>query len=210
MRSALLFALVTFGLSVIAGERDSPPPRGGSPVATAGVPVSPELAQLEMYVGPWNLTEHHFNSRGEEIASVKGTEVIIWVLDHRAIRRTYTTANESTRYQAVGTITWNAAEKKYHGVWFDNASTNGPTTARGDWDQKEKMLVFTLESQAADGSKVQHKVVEQFLSDERRVATTYLIVGKDVTKRMEVHYQRATPCPEAAGIGIIGGPENER
>jgi len=166
--------------------------------------ASPELARLDVFIGPWSVTESHFNPRGELIATVKGTEEITWILDHRAIRRAYSTAPGSTIFKAQGTLTWNDTEKKYHGVWFDNVSTAGSTTVTGSWDDQTRTMLFQLESAGRDGSVVRYRVVERFADPQTRVATTYLVEGSNLIKRMEVEYKRATPCP-ARAFSILGG-----
>lgn len=176
------------------------PTSGEKPVKFA----NPELELLEVFIGPWSVTESHFNSRGELIATVKGTEDINWILDHHAVRRAYSTATDSTIFKAHGTLTWNDVEKKYHGVWFDNVSTTGPTTAMGTWDAETKTMNFQLESADSAGATVRYRVVERFTDPQTRVATTYLIDGGNLVKRMAVEYKRATPCPLKA-LTIIGG-----
>lgn len=166
--------------------------------------ANPELARLDMFIGPWSVTENHFNPRGELIATVKGTEEITWILDHRAIRRAYSTAPDATVFKAQGTLTWNSAEKKYHGAWFDNVATAGPTTVTGSWDDQTQTMLFHLESAGRDGSIVRHRVVERFADPQTRVATTYLIEGTSLVKRMEVEYKRAIPCPAKAATIIRG------
>lgn len=163
--------------------------------------VKPELARLEMFIGPWRVTETHFSRRGEVVATAKGTEEITWILDRCAIRRVYQSDSGTNVYRAIGTLTFNDIEGKYQGVWFDNASRGGPTTVKGEWDEGTLTMVFTLESLATDGSVVRHKVVERFVDEKRRVATTYLLKGTEIIKRTEVQYQRAIPCP--AGVRRI-------
>jgi hypothetical protein len=186
-------------------ERDAARSKGSPDGSEKAVEfATPELARLDIFVGPWSVTEIHFNPRGEVIATVKGTEEITWILDHRAIRRAYSTSTGTTVFKANGTLTWNDAERKYHGVWFDNVSTAGPTTAMGSWDDETKTMLFHVESSGRDGSTVRYRVVERFADPQTRVATTYLLEGSNLVKRMEVEYKRATPCP-AKAITILGG-----
>jgi hypothetical protein len=166
--------------------------------------ASPELARLDVFIGPWSVTESHFNPRGELIATAKGTEEITWILDHRAIRRAYSTSTGSTVFKANGTLSWNDVEKKYQGVWFDNVSTAGPTTVTGSWDDQTRTMLLDVESSGREGSTIRYRVVERFADPQTRVATTYLIEGSSLIKRMEVEYKRATPCP-AKAITILGG-----
>ena len=92
-------------------------------------------------------------------------------------------------------LTWNDAAGEYHGVWFDNVSTGGPVTTKGDWEDQTPVVEFTTESRRRDGSVIRHKIVERFVDEKTRVATTYLIDGVDVIKRLEVEYVRTVPCP---------------
>ena len=174
--------------------------------AGAGAPTSsrefanPQLASLDLYVGTWDVAEEHYDARGHVVATVQGAEEITWILDQHAIRRTYTTSTESRVFRAIGTLTWNKATQQYRGVWFDNVSTTGPTRVTGAWSPDTLTMVFTLESLADDGSTVRYKVVERFLDEERRLATTYLLKGSEVVKRLEVHYKRTIPCPDRLRI----------
>ena len=191
----LLWTLRGFALAACAliggndGTKAQPEADTTSAYATAG------LAQLELFVGPWRVTETHLNRRGEVIATVKGSEEITWILDKHAIQRVYVSGEVPNVYRAIGTLTFSDAETKYLGVWFDNASTAGPRMAKGEWTGETRTMVFTLESRGEDGSKVRHKVIERFVDEERRVATTFLLEGDQVIKIMEVGYKRAVPCP---------------
>lgn len=162
--------------------------------------VNPETARLEPFVGPWDVIETHFDARGEVVGKVKGKEEITWILDRRAIQRTYTSGTAPNVYRATGTLTFNDVERKYHGVWFDNASTVGPRTTKGEWMEENRAFEFGLESVSQDGSKVQYRVVERFVHQEKRVATTYLIKGDESIRRMVVTYTRPVPCPDRLRI----------
>lgn len=202
--TAVFGGLVIGEVNSQTAQRGAPRPDGDDRLSPAGEPgtktareeyISPEIAHLALFIGPWRVSEEHFNARGEVVATVKGTEEITWILDRHAIRRVYQSGSGPTIYHAIGTLTWNDVDKKYHGVWFDNVSSAGPTTVTGEWNDEALMMVFTIESFAKDGSVVRHKVVERFINEERRVATTYLIKGTEVVKRIEVRYKRSIPCP---------------
>ncbi len=201
-----LLTAVIATLPALAQDEANPPKRKTAPAGgeKAVEFASPELARLDLFIGPWSVTESHFNPRGELIATVKGTEEITWILDHRAIRRVYSTATDTAAFKANGTLTWNDAERKYHGVWFDNVSTAGPTTAMGTWDDETHTMLFHVESSGREGATVRYRVVEKFTDPQTRMATTYLIEGSNLVKRMEVEYKRATPCP-AKAMRIMGG-----
>ncbi len=193
-------------LPVIRQDEPSPTKENAEPMqAERAVEfASPELAALDDFIGPWSVIENHFNPRGELIATVKGTEDVTWILDHRAIRRAYSTATDSTIFKAHGTLTWNNTEKEYQGVWFDNVSTSGPTTVTGSWDNATKTMQFQMESTGKNGVAVRYRAVERFTDPQTRMSTTYLIDGSNLVKRMEVEYKRAIPCPMKK-FTIIGG-----
>jgi len=195
-----------FTLPSVGQDQPETPPgdRASSTTEKTVQFASPELARLDVFIGPWSVTETHFNPRGEQIGAVKGTEEITWVLDHRAIRRAYSTATDSKTFKAAGMLTWNVAEKKYHGVWFDNVSTAGPTTVWGTWDDSTRTMLFEVTASSEDGPPVRYRVVERFADPQTRVATTYLVEGGNLVKRMEVEYKRAAPCP-AKALSILGG-----
>ncbi len=152
-------------------------------------------AYLEPLIGAWDVTEIHYDLRGEKVAKVKGTEEIGWILDRRAIRRVYTTRTESSAYHAIGTLTWSEAAQAYRGVWFDDASTNGPTSVTGTWSDETESFIFALEVLGPDESPIGFKVVERLIDDDKREATTFSIRDGEVTKRMTVLYKRSIPCP---------------
>ncbi len=196
-----LGTLAAASLSTVAPDANADRSTQPAPASVSGKEsaevefASPELARLDEFIGPWRVTETHFNSRGEPIATVKGTEEISWILDHHAIRRSYRTKTETTAYEAIGTLTYNEVDKKYHGFWFDNFSKAGPATVTGKWNEETRTFEFAVESLAKDGSPVRYEVYELFTDEKRRKATTYLLKGDQVTKRLEVQYTRYVPCP---------------
>lgn len=157
--------------------------------------VEPEFARLEKLVGRWKVTESHFDSKGEKVAIVKGTEIIEWILDHHAIRREYNSGPDAAMFRAFGILTWNAATDAYEGVWFDNRSTNGPTRTRGQWSDGDNTLTFTVESLDSNGSPLRFELVERYIEDTQRIATTYSLEGDKRIKRLEVNYERGPACP---------------
>ncbi|MDO8632447.1 MAG: DUF1579 family protein, partial [Phycisphaerales bacterium] len=166
--------------------------------------ASPEIAVLDRFIGPWNVIENHFNARGEVVATVKGTEEIVWVLDKHAIRRTYATGGEPSVFRAIGMLTWNPTRRHYEGAWFDNTSAAGPTQVSGAWDDASLTMTLTLTSSTSDTDKQEFKVVERFTDDEHRISTTYKLRGSEIEKVLEVQYVRTIPCPAAtSGVRMI-------
>ncbi len=175
------------------------------PIADYSVP---QMAIFEGWIGVWNVTEHHFDSKGHVISKVKGTEEVNWILDKRAIRRSYRTKSASRSYHAIGTLTWDASQSRYSGTWYDDASTTGPTLTHGTWSESTKVLEFVLESRAADGSAVTYRIVDKWHDEKHRQVTTYQVRGDALVKRLEVEYQRPAPCPETQQSDrMIGVPD---
>ncbi len=200
-----LFLLPFLAFPVMGQDEGKAPPRGTPGPAGEAAPFPfPELAHLELFVGPWGVSESHFNPRGEIIGSAKGTEEITWILDYHAIRRVYNTGGGAAKFRATGTLSWNNVEKKFHGAWFDNASGVGPSIVKGTWDAATRTMILEMESAGEKGGVVRHRVVEKFETAEKRVATTYLVDGPHLVKRIEVEYHRTQPCPDRIR-GIFDG-----
>ena len=157
--------------------------------------VSPEIARLEQFVGVWTVTETHYDAQGMIIAEVRGKEEIDWILDRRAIQRVYISGTQPNVYRAIGTLTFNDAEGRYDGVWFDNVSTTGPKAVKGEWTDGTRTMTYALESSDKGGSGTRYRVVDRFLDEKKRVATTYSVTRTGSTKRMEVRYERVSACP---------------
>ncbi len=166
-----------------------------------------QLADLDIFVGAWKVAETYFDERGVARDGRKGTEEIVWMLDHHALYRRYNTATGDLVYRAVGTIAWSEPDKEYRGSWFDSAPEQGPSprTISGSFDVRTATMTWVMKSQAADGSSRTHRIIERFIGIEERVATTFEVKGDRVTKLMEVRYTRAEPCPASRRSFIIGG-----
>jgi len=195
-----LWPVLVLVLSISTYGQDKKPDKPTEPFRY----VNPETARLEQFIGTWKVTERHFAENGKIIASATGLEEITWMLDRRAIQRSYRTSSGKTAFHAIGILTWNGAEKKYHGVWFNNTSTTGPTIVKGDWPEESATLTMELEATAGDGSRLKLKVIERHIDHDKRVRTTYSIDGDQVVKRLEVSYERTIPCP--AKMRILNGP----
>jgi hypothetical protein len=154
-----------------------------------------ETERLEIYVGAWSVTERHYNTKGEEIGVVKGSEDIVWVLDRHAIGRTYTTTHGDELYRATATVKWVPGEKRYRGVWFDSNPNSGPSPVTADWNDADKTMLWKLEVQPPGGAKEEYNIVEKFFDGDRREAVTYRVDKTGVTRTLVVQYRRTVPCP---------------
>jgi hypothetical protein len=198
-RYCVIWLALTFStIPLLAGDLKSS--KSDEPAASEKRPPTPELAVFQLFEGPWQLVETHFNERGEVTATVKGTEENHWTLDQRVLQRTYMSSTASGVFRALGFVTFNGVEKRYQGVWFDNVSNGGPAQVKGDWEAATKSFQSVVESTGADGKPIRHRIVERFIDADTRVATTYLLNGQEVTKKLEVRYQRSSPCPSSIRV----------
>jgi hypothetical protein len=165
--------------------------------------VRPELADLDRYIGHWLVTEKHFSAEGKEIATTKGLEEILWILDTNAIYRRYNTSSEQRAYKAIGMLTWNEDAGCFKGTWYDNVSRTDPKTVTASWDGKSRTMTHTIRPIGQPDSDAMYRTVEEFLEDGSRQATTFLIQGAKKTKVLEVRYRRAQPCPGSQTIHRI-------
>ncbi|MGB0716604.1 MAG: DUF1579 family protein [Phycisphaerae bacterium] len=173
---------------------------GGSLLVGASPDANPEaqslaFERLAMYLGPWIVTERHLDPRGNITATVDGTEEVTWLYADRAIRRAYMRTDESSSYRASGFLTYDAAEKRYEGVWFNNQATDGPINVSGTWNKNERTMVYSLTRRVGDQQEELFRITETFTSEKQRESVTYAVKDNKLIKLMEVQYVRTTPCP---------------
>lgn len=198
-------AVIGLLLLAVAAEPEAAPTEGDGGAERKIEFVNAETGRLDVFVGTWRVAQNQFDMRGKLIGTLKGTEEVRWLLDHRAIVRTVTLNTESSVIRAVGMFAWDAAEKRYRGAWFDNYSTSGPSTAVGGWDETGRKMIWTLETKNAAGVAVQYRIVDSFVDDTRRESTTFRLSGDDVVKELVTQYERTTPCPSRSIVPVFGG-----
>lgn len=192
-------------LLAIAAQPSSAPVEGdGAPERKIEF-VNPETARLDLFVGTWRVAQNQFDARGKLIGTLKGTEEVRWLLDHRAIVRTVTLNTESSVVRAMGMFAWDAAEKRYRGAWFDNYTTSGPSTVVGEWDDAGRKMIWTLDSKDSKGAAVQYRIIESLADEIRHESTTFRLAGNDVVKELVTQYERTTPCPSRSVVPVFGG-----
>ncbi len=178
-------------VDVLAKEPVTPNPPPAAKVAT----FEQAMDVLYSWLGAWIAVETHYDPSGHAIAEVKGTEESRWILNQHAIRRVYRNHSSGEPFEAQGTFTWSNVSKTFHGYWIDNRSESGPSRVQATWSPDTRTMVYELEHQLPGGIQ-RFKVVEHFVDNDHRVATTYRVTGKDLVKVLEVYYRRSAPCPE--------------
>lgn len=194
LRSTLLLALALAPTSAV-GTGPEHASSTDTPTAETVTTFEQAMDVLYPWLGAWTAVETHFDVSGHVIAEVKGTEETRWILNEHGIRRVYRSGGTAEAFEAQGTFTWNQIDKMFHGFWLDNRSANGPSTIRATWTPQTRTMVHELEHAQPDGRQV-FRVVERFIDDDHRSATTYRVDGKKLVKVLEVHYTRSAPCPE--------------
>jgi hypothetical protein len=167
--------------------------------------IRTSMAPLDRYVAHWRITERHYDDKGEMVATVKGLEEILWVLDTNAIYRRYNTSSDVSSYKAIGLLTFNNNSNSFKGVWFDNVSPTGPMNVDAKWDEASLTMVYRSNGTTQDGKEVEYLKVEKFADEENRTATTYVVEGDVKRKVLEVHYKRAEACPGSTATRVIDG-----
>ena len=154
------------------------------------------LRVLDQWLGMWIVVERHFDPSGNVVGETKGSEEVRPILDWHGIRRIYRSAGTSATYEAEGTFTWSEASSSFKGFWIDNQSTNGFVESQARWDADTRTMIYETRRAKPGGTEETYRIVERFIDDEHRQATTYRLRGKQLTKLLEVNYRRSGPCPE--------------
>ncbi len=209
MRYARTYILgaISFGMIVgsLAAQQDSESKKSFADKSakrramSEGYPTGPMWDLLDQFAGVWTVTEHHYDALGQVIATVEGTEEVVWILDGHAIERSYTTKTDDKTYKAIGTFVWNDATQTFEGVWFDNRAGGGATISKGSWNEDRRMIHYKLETEGGSGKSTRYEVLDRITSKDTHVATTYVVSGAKRLKRLVVNYKRNEPC----GIGGV-------
>ena len=154
---------------------------GAVAVAVAFAPVAvaqeapkpgPEHEVLKKMVGDWTLT---MNFGGMES---KGT--VVYKMDLGGLWLSSTLESElfGTKFSGRGMDGYNAATKKYVGVWIDNTST-GPMLMEGTSDKEKKTMTMTGNGPGMDGKPTTHKTVSTMPDDDTINFSMYSGDAKD-------------------------------
>lgn len=202
---SVMIAISAPSLSVVSYASAQPAPESKSSDAPP-LSFAEAMDVLYRWLGPWTVIERHFDGTGKVAAEVKGTEEGRWILDERATRRVYRTATGSGVFEAEGTFSYNEAEHRFEGFWVNNLTTQGPSACRATWNPDTETMIYEVDPLGDGGSRERFRVVERFVSDKRRESTTYRVRGDQLTKVLEISYERSGPCPERQStVRIIHG-----
>ena len=94
-------------------------------------------------------------------------------------------------FQGKGLDTYDAASKKYKGVWVDSMSTK-PMILEGTYDAASKTLTQTGMGPGPEGKDVEHKMVTKFI-DKDNIHFSMSMGGQEM---MTIEYKRSADQPK--------------
>lgn len=145
-----------------------------SPVAHAqdGPKPGPEHAVLKKMEGNWDLV---MKFGGTE---TKGT--VVYKMELGGLWLTGALESElfGAKFTGKSLDTYDAAKKKYVGVWVDSMGTQ-PMILEGTYDKDKKALTMTGDGPGMDGKPTKYKSVSVFTDDNTIDFSMYTGDGKD-------------------------------
>ena len=161
-KSALSAVTFVVAFAVCAAQEQGPPmPKPG-----------PEHAVLKMDVGTWDATVEATMAPGAPPMTSKGVEVntlgcggLCLISDFKG------DLMPGVPFHGHGTVTWDAAKKKYVGSWTDSMSA-GLSLTEGTWDPSTNKFSGWMEGPDMSGKVVKTRSVVDY-SGNSRVMTAF-------------------------------------
>lgn len=93
-------------------------------------------------------------------------------------------------FEGKGMDTYDAAKKKYVGVWVDSMSTT-PMVSEGTYDKDKKTLTMVADAPGPDGKPAKYRMVSEYKDMDNYTFTMY-VSGKDGKENlmMTIAYKR--------------------
>lgn len=144
-------------------------------------------------VGTWN-TEMTCYMPGSPSGPQEGTATFRLLLGGRFLQQRFQGDFGGEKFRGIGITGYDNAQKKYVGIWIDNAST-GIMHTTGSYDEKTHVMTETGEAVMPTGP-MKMKMVTRPVDDKKFVFTMSLLTPDDgEQKMMEITYTR--PADEA-------------
>jgi hypothetical protein len=144
MRVCAMVAVLAFAPVVSAQE----PPKPG-----------PEHEVLKKMVGDWTLTMKMMGTESKGTTTYKMELGGLWLMSKLDCELF------GQKFSGHGMDSYDAAKKKYVGVWVDSMSTT-PMTMEGTYDAKTKTMTLTGDGPGPDGKPTKHKTVSTMPDDD--------------------------------------------
>lgn len=132
----------------------------------------PEHEHLKKYVGTWDATMKMGGMDSKCTSTYKMDLGGLW------LSSTFDGEVFGTKFQGKGMDTYDAAKKKYIGLWCDSMSTS-PLVMEGTYDKDKKTLTLAGEGPGPDGKPQKHKSVTEWKDDDFFVFHMFMGDGKD-------------------------------
>jgi hypothetical protein len=155
---ALAFAWAFVGVGTAAAQEPAKP--------------GPEHDVLKKHVGTWDVT---MKMGG---ADSKGSSTYKMELGGLWLTSTFEGEVFGQKFQGRGMDTYDAAKKKYIGIWCDSMSTS-PLVLEGTFDAVSKTLTMTGDGPGQDGKTQKHKTVTKWVDDDNIHFDMFVGDGKD-------------------------------
>src|SRR5262249_21391893 len=141
----LVAGVLVVGMSFRAAGQDSPPfPK-----------PAPEFEEMKKLVGTWDCTVRF---QGKES---KGSMTYQLACSGMWLASKFDGTFFNQPFQGRGLDTYDAAKKKYVGIWVDSMATT-PMMSEGTYDPAKKTLTMTSDYPGPDGKITKHKMASQW------------------------------------------------
>jgi Protein of unknown function (DUF1579) len=126
--------------------------------AQEGAKPGPEHAVLKKLEGVWDTTMKIGGAESKGTASYKMDLGGLWLAS------TFEGSFGADKFSGRGFDSYDAAKKKYVGVWVDSMST-APLVMEGNYDRAKKTMTMVGEGPGMDGKMVKHRIVTEMPDD---------------------------------------------
>src|SRR5262245_43788567 len=154
-----------------------------APAAPAQEPAKPgpEHEIFKKYVGNWDIT---MKAGGMES---KGTVTYKMDLGGLWLASTVESDLFGMKFAGRGMDTYDAAKKKYVGIWCDSMSTS-PLLMEGTFDKEKKTFTMVGDANGPDGKPTKFKAVSEWKDDDTFLFSMYM--GDTTAPGFTILYKR--------------------
>lgn len=171
-RACSLAALVAFVFLPAAWAQEYPQP-------------GPEHEMLKQTAGEWTcLCKMSDGTESKGASSAKMECGGLWLVSN------FEGEFGGTKFQGKGLDSYDAAKKKFIGIWVDSMTTS-PMMLEGTYDEKTKTMTMTGEGKMPDGTLAKHRLVTKFTDKDHHSFEMFMIGpdGKEMSM-MTIDYTR--------------------
>jgi hypothetical protein len=157
LRTAIYGAIVTLSGCGVSLAQDFVPPKPG-----------PEHARLKEFVGTWDAVFDMAGQKTKATATYKSICSGMWLASD------FEGELAGMPFQGHGIDGYDAASKKYVGVWCDSMSGT-PMNFTGTYDEKTKLVVMTGEHPGPDGKPQKFKNTTEHKDKDHFTFKMYMV-----------------------------------